>query len=368
MPFLNTRRNNSTSTKEPQKPFFGKTNPSLDPAQSFFQPRATNKQSGNQSLMRQATDGTSTASPQLSSQLNSSKGGGQSLPKDTLSSMNQAFGADFSNVRVHTDSRAQDMSDGIQAKAFTHSSDIYFNKGQYNPSSSNGKRLLAHELTHVVQQGQGIKRDVIQKEGKEEKKDKAELVVKQDLKKGVAKTEAKAEADVPNVKDLSQVSSVKSEPEESKYLQSLKYKLGAGFSLGAGLGAKEESPFGSPSLQYTPFINVNLGHESQPFKWLSTEAKVSLLIDPKIPVAASFDGSLVFMPDSYLSFYLSGAMDSYDGTASLQAGAKLKAADWLYFKGGPSIGIDSTGNQYIGGSVGLGIVLPIDNLFVRTRR
>jgi hypothetical protein len=104
-------------------------------------------------LMRASENGTATATPQLTSQLNGSKGGGQSLPKDTLSSMNHIFGTDFSSVRVHTGSRAQEMSQGIQAKAFTHGSDVYFNRGQYNPGSTEGKRLLGHELTHVVQQG-----------------------------------------------------------------------------------------------------------------------------------------------------------------------------------------------------------------------
>lgn len=103
-------------------------------------------------LMRAAQNGT-TATPQLASQLSTTKGGGNSLPKGTLSSMNQAFGTDFSNVRIHTDSKAEQMSEGIRAKAFTHGSDIYFNKGQYNPGSTEGKRLLGHELTHVVQQG-----------------------------------------------------------------------------------------------------------------------------------------------------------------------------------------------------------------------
>lgn len=104
-------------------------------------------------LMRAAAgDGGQSASPKLVSQLNSKKGRGQSLPKNTLSSMNQVFGTDFSNVRVHTGNQAQEMSKSIQAKAFTHGSDIYFNKRQYNPGSTEGKRLLGHELTHVVQQ------------------------------------------------------------------------------------------------------------------------------------------------------------------------------------------------------------------------
>ena len=113
-------------------------------------------------LMRKSnTQGGYSASPQLASQLNSSKGGGNALPKGTLSSMNQAFGTDFSHVRVHTNNQAQDMSEGIQAKAFTHGSDIYFNKGQYNPQSTEGKRLLGHELTHVVQQNKN--RNLIQR-------------------------------------------------------------------------------------------------------------------------------------------------------------------------------------------------------------
>lgn len=103
-------------------------------------------------LMRKAAGGGYTASPQLSSQLNISKGGGDPLPGKTLGFMNQAFGADFSTVRVHTGNQAAEMSQGIQAKAFTHGSDIYFNRGQYSPESSEGKRLLGHELTHVVQQ------------------------------------------------------------------------------------------------------------------------------------------------------------------------------------------------------------------------
>jgi len=109
-------------------------------------------------LMRVAENGAATATPQLAAQLNSSKGGGQALPKDTLSFMSQAFGTDFSGVRVHTGGRAKEMSRGMQAKAFTHGSDIYFNKGQYNPGSIEGKRLLGHELTHVVQQGKSNKK------------------------------------------------------------------------------------------------------------------------------------------------------------------------------------------------------------------
>ena len=89
----------------------------------------------------------------FSSQLSNTKGGGQVLPSATKGFMENRFGRAFSNVRVHTDGQAATMNRDIQAKAFTHGSDIYFNRGQFAPNTEGGKRLLAHELTHTVQQG-----------------------------------------------------------------------------------------------------------------------------------------------------------------------------------------------------------------------
>jgi len=97
-------------------------------------------------------DGGTTNSPDFHNKLQSSKGGGSTLSAHTNRMMSQAFGADFSNVRVHTGTQADEMNTEIRAKAFTNGSDIYFRDGQYNPGSSQGKKLLAHELTHVVQQ------------------------------------------------------------------------------------------------------------------------------------------------------------------------------------------------------------------------
>lgn len=81
------------------------------------------------------------------------RGGGASLGEGVRRTMESAFGADFSGVRVHNDSGAHDLSQKIQAKAFTTGSDIFFGKGQFQPGSDGGQELLAHELTHVVQQG-----------------------------------------------------------------------------------------------------------------------------------------------------------------------------------------------------------------------
>ena len=69
--------------------------------------------------------------------------------------MSQAFGSDFSKVRIHTGHQANTMNVSIGARAFSHGTDIYFSNGQYNPVSNEGKKLLAHELTHVVQQNKG---------------------------------------------------------------------------------------------------------------------------------------------------------------------------------------------------------------------
>ena len=106
-------------------------------------------------LMRKAENGGygMQAPSSLVSSLNSSKGGGAPLPQGTRNFMESAFSADFSRVRVHTGGQASDMSGGINARAFTHGNDIYFKGGQYAPNNEAGKKLLAHELTHTIQQG-----------------------------------------------------------------------------------------------------------------------------------------------------------------------------------------------------------------------
>ncbi len=98
------------------------------------------------------SDSSNTNTEGLEQQLGNSKGGGSSLSDDVRSFMEPRFGTDFSDVRVHTDSGSVQMNQDIQAQAFTHGQDIYFNSGKYSPDTNEGKSLLAHELTHVVQQ------------------------------------------------------------------------------------------------------------------------------------------------------------------------------------------------------------------------
>jgi hypothetical protein len=87
-----------------------------------------------------------------------SRGGGSGMDHSTQTRMETAFGADFSGVRIHHDSHSDDLSRSLSARAFATGRDVYFRQGEYNPGSSGGRELLAHELTHVVQQTGGIQR------------------------------------------------------------------------------------------------------------------------------------------------------------------------------------------------------------------
>ncbi len=97
----------------------------------------------------------------VESRLRESKGAGNVMDTGTLHEMETGFGVDLSDVNIHTDSKAEQMSQDLGAQAFTHGKDIYFNKNKYDPNSKDGKHLLAHELTHTIQQN----KDTVQKKG-----------------------------------------------------------------------------------------------------------------------------------------------------------------------------------------------------------
>ena len=126
---------------------------------SSVQTKCTHCEEEDEQKLQPKTESSSTpiASPQIESSLNASKGSGNPLPANAKSQMENSFGTDFSNVRLHTDNSAVQMNKDLHAQAFTHGSDIYFNSGKYDSNTSAGKVLLAHELTHVVQQGSSLK-------------------------------------------------------------------------------------------------------------------------------------------------------------------------------------------------------------------
>ena len=106
-------------------------------------------------LQRRENVGGGDASTELESSIQRARGSGQSLDANLQRSMGQAMGADFSGVKVHTDSQSDQLNQSIQAKAFTTGQDVFFRQGAYEPSSRGGQELIAHELTHVVQQNGG---------------------------------------------------------------------------------------------------------------------------------------------------------------------------------------------------------------------
>lgn len=93
------------------------------------------------------------ADPAVARRVQRASGGGRQLDASVRERMQAGFGADFSGVRVHADAEAASLSRSLNARAFTTGSDIYFGEGQYQPDSTSGQELLAHELTHTLQQG-----------------------------------------------------------------------------------------------------------------------------------------------------------------------------------------------------------------------
>lgn len=142
------------SSEKKEQPFFG-PGAAQETQPAFFQPALQRSEAPvkkeEERLQRQETANSAPEpGPALEGRL--SKGGGEPLPFRQQEYMGQAMGADFSPVRIHRNAEAADMSRQLQAKAFTHGNDVYFSEGAYNTGTREGQHLLAHELTHVVQQ------------------------------------------------------------------------------------------------------------------------------------------------------------------------------------------------------------------------
>lgn len=115
------------------------------------------RQYGNQFVQRvvelsRSGDDPTTVAPEVEQTIQQARGGGQALDQHVRAQMEPALQANFSGVRVHTGSEADSLNRALSARAFTTGQDIFFKQGEYSPGSSTGRELLAHELTHVVQQ------------------------------------------------------------------------------------------------------------------------------------------------------------------------------------------------------------------------
>ena len=108
---------------------------------------------GEACIQRKIADGVSPeVPPAISSGIQSLQDGGRPLSRSERGFFEPRIGADFSGVRVHTGSRASQIAKNLNARAFTIGRNVVFGAGQYQSSNNEGKRLMAHELAHVVQQ------------------------------------------------------------------------------------------------------------------------------------------------------------------------------------------------------------------------
>lgn len=109
-------------------------------------------------LQRKDGDGTPAIGSNTQSAIQNKTTSGQPISSDVRGYMEPRFNADFSNVRIHSDTESAGLSNQLSARAFTYKNHIFFSRDQYQPGTSEGKQLLAHELTHTIQLGHAVQR------------------------------------------------------------------------------------------------------------------------------------------------------------------------------------------------------------------
>jgi hypothetical protein len=147
-------RKPDTTTEAPEK------QPPASPSPEVAAVLHLQQQVGNRAvqrlLQRQGGEEGFTLDEETAGRINQARGSGQALDSSIQKQMGESMGHDFSGVRVHTSAEAHDLNQQLSAKAFTTGQDIFFRQGSYDPGSSGGQELIAHELTHVVQQSSGL--------------------------------------------------------------------------------------------------------------------------------------------------------------------------------------------------------------------
>lgn len=135
-----------------EKPQVKPPEPSLSPLEKLA--RSAGNRGMSQTIARQPAgileDGA--VHPTVQNEIASRRGGGSALDSETSSSLGKKLGTDMSGVRVHHDDTSDQLARSVQARAFATGNDIYFAKGEYDPQSESGRKLLTHEAVHTVQQ------------------------------------------------------------------------------------------------------------------------------------------------------------------------------------------------------------------------
>lgn len=123
-----------------------------DETAQMLQRQAADENKDETAQAKGTADATPDVAPNLESRIQTMRGGGQPLADSTRTFFESRFGYDFGGVRVHTDSQAAETASHLNAQAFTIGRDVFFGAGRYEPHTTSGRWLLAHELTHTVQQ------------------------------------------------------------------------------------------------------------------------------------------------------------------------------------------------------------------------
>ncbi len=108
-----------------------------------------------QPIQREQQTNQTASTPDIGSRIQAQLGTGTALEAQTQAQFSSSLGHDFSQVKIHHDNEADNLAKSVQARAFTTGADIFFRQGAYSPDTSDGQKLLAHELTHTVQQARG---------------------------------------------------------------------------------------------------------------------------------------------------------------------------------------------------------------------
>jgi len=204
-------------------------------AGSVIQKRCTSCEDEDKLQKKEAERSDTAVNPAtIENRLQDLAGKGQPMPQPVLNNMESSFGTDFSEVSIHTDDEAAEMNQGLGAQAFTSGNDIYFNKGKYNPGSDEGKQLLAHELTHTIQQGGAVNGKAPHNAGTVQREEEHDCDKKDEKKEG-SKEEAKANETTESKghcivtdKPVDQPAEDQEEPDEEEKPADIEANAGAG--------------------------------------------------------------------------------------------------------------------------------------------